>query len=640
VTRRFGQQASDNADYHRREDRLTGVMTEVKGRERSDLDTGEAGDGRSDAPMDVAMEMATTVTPIAAETTGATIFEPMERNENGKRRRRSEASATALAPCDWRTRMERAAQQQSREVAQLHPTIAKMANMLDAQTALQEPQWRVMKTWLEKREEKWDAYHQDDVLWGRGITDMVTRVVATTEGGQREERNADTDRASLEASIHADAKETGGPEKPAERQQSQTGRQPKPKPKPKLNPAPTPGPRTTSTPIAVMTTLQTLARRWETVPPRNQKKPACPAPAPTTASSLADRRIILMRDENVPLFKKMDQEIASAINRALFHQQAPTHILIMNARRNGKGVITAITHQNATAEMALQYHDIIITVVRTVAKGVVDVEENESWERLKIHVVPLVRYMGKGTEGLQKMQEEFEAENEGVAIPGQVWWLANPRTIRDRRQNGEIAASSVVFVVKGNKGAQRLVKKGITWAGEWYRVEAFTNPGPDSRCELCCGWGHIPNKCSRKPTCGYCSGHHRTSDHMCNVVRCTAKQGSLSGHTMEKCPNCKGNHIAFSKRCAKKTEAASAARQSRKTGLAGQASMREVTGANRVALGTRQARGIGDDEGDPMADEEADDTREKEGAKGEVDVIMAETSAEIEIEMGAATSND
>ena len=65
-----------------------------------------------------------------------------------------------------------------------------------------------------------------------------------------------------------------------------------------------------------------------------------------------------------------------------------------------------------------------------------------------------------------------------------------------------------------------------------------------------------------------------------------------------------------------------------------------MTGANRVALGTRQARGIRDDEGEPMADEEADDTREKEGAKGERDVMMAETAWEIEIEMGAAASND
>jgi predicted phage tail protein len=78
----------------------------------------------------------------------------------------------------------------------------------------------------------------------------------------------------------------------------------------------------------------------------------------------------------------------------------------MNARRNAKGAIMAITHQNATTEMAMRYCDIIITAARTVDMGVVDVEENETWERQKIHSVPLVRYMGKGIGGLQTMREE------------------------------------------------------------------------------------------------------------------------------------------------------------------------------------------------------------------------------------------
>jgi len=99
------------------------------------------------------------------------------------------------------------------------------------------------------------------------------------------------------------------------------------------------------------------------------------------------------------------------------------------------------------------------------------------------------------------MREEFEAENEGVAIPTQVWWLANPLAIRERRQNGEFAASSVVFVVKWSKVAKGLVEKGIKTAGVWYRVETYTNAGPDSRCELCCGWGYIENKCGTSAKC-------------------------------------------------------------------------------------------------------------------------------------------
>jgi len=61
-----------------------------------------------------------------------------------------------------------------------------------------------------------------------------------------------------------------------------------------------------------------------------------------------------------------------------------------------------------------------------VDKGIIDMEGNKSWETLKIHTVTLVRYMGKGTEGLLKMREEIPAENEGVANPAPVRWLSNP----------------------------------------------------------------------------------------------------------------------------------------------------------------------------------------------------------------------
>jgi hypothetical protein len=63
--------------------------------------------------------------------------------------------------------------------------------------------------------------------------------------------------------------------------------------------------------------------------------------------------------------------------------------------------------------------------------------------------------MGKGIEGLQKMQEEVEAENQGIVIPTAVRWLSNPSTIRERRNTGEIATLSIVFVLMGSKVAQR-----------------------------------------------------------------------------------------------------------------------------------------------------------------------------------------
>jgi len=83
-----------------------------------------------------------------------------------------------------------------------------------------------------------------------------------------------------------------------------------------------------------------------------------------------------MRDESVPPPNKMYQDIASAISRELFPQQAPAHIRMLDARSNANGMITALTRQNATAEMALRYHDSVITAGRTVKNSVIDVEEN------------------------------------------------------------------------------------------------------------------------------------------------------------------------------------------------------------------------------------------------------------------------
>lgn len=146
-----------------------------------------------------------------------------------------------------------------------------------------------------------------------------------------------------------------------------------------------------------------------------------------------------------------------------------------------------------------------------------------------------------------------------IAIPTHGWWLANPHTIMERRQNGEIVTSSVAFVIKGSKAAQELVNKRIKAAGVRYRVNTYTNVGPDSRSELCCVWNHIENKCCSKPMHGSYSGYHQTRDH---AAGCIVKQRSHCGHTLEKYPNCKRNHIASSSRCMKKTEAAKVAQQS------------------------------------------------------------------------------
>jgi len=184
--------------------------------------------------------------------------------------------------------------------------------------------------------------------------------------------------------------------------------------------------------------------------------------------------------------------------------------------------------------------------------------------------------------------------------------------------------------------ARKLVKEGICAAGVWYLVEPFMDIGPDSMCEHCCGWGHIESKCSSKPVCGCCSGPHRTRDHTCNVVGCTAKQGSLCGHTQEKCPNCKGRHIAFSSRCAKKVEDTREAWGRRRKEPAGQTmqTMGPTTGANRIVLGLRTRVPEGGKRSG--SDEEMADAQE--GGREADDVTMADSTSPTAIAMVGSTA--
>ena len=173
----------------------TEVMTEARESERSGLDIEEVADGRCDAPMDMAMEMATAVTSIAAETAGPTIFEPMERNENRKRRRRS--------------RMQRTIRQQAQELMQLDRTVGHLGILWEVRAAHDEAQWHGMMALMQDREQKWDAHHEDDNLWGAGITNMIAKVMKGVAPGQEvrekpREKTARMDGGGLESSQHAD----------------------------------------------------------------------------------------------------------------------------------------------------------------------------------------------------------------------------------------------------------------------------------------------------------------------------------------------------------------------------------------------------------------------------------------------------
>ena len=277
---------------------------------------------------------------------------------------------------------------------------------------------------------------------------------------------------------------------------------------------------------------------------------------------MEQRRFAFVRDNGISTARCQPADIQSAINRALYQERVPHCVRVQEVRRNDRGTITGATIPTASAEMLLNYRDTVIRAARTQDAGIVGVELNEIWKRVKIHGIPLARYVGKGTHGTEKLREEIEAENEGVTIPLAVIWLGKLADIKARAMRGEISASSITFVVRGEGVANRLIKNGLRIIGKIYQVEAYEEARPDAMCGTCCGWGHVEAQCApaKKPKCALCAEEHRTEHHKCPVEGCIATRGVACVHAIAKCPNCRGPHGARSSQCPRKKEAQEAAR--------------------------------------------------------------------------------
>ena len=83
----------------------------------------------------------------------------------------------------------------------------------------------------------------------------------------------------------------------------------------------------------------------------------------------------------------------------------------------------------------MAHRTIVVKASRTVGPSITDVVSRESWRGVKIHDVSVARYRGKGTSGTKMLQEELEAEYEGVKVPSIAGWLVNPDDVHRRHRS-------------------------------------------------------------------------------------------------------------------------------------------------------------------------------------------------------------
>jgi len=211
-------------------------------------------------------------------------------------------------------------------------------------------------------------------------------------------------------------------------------------------------------------------------------------------NSMTRRTVTSKRDNGLPLCQKKDLDISSEVNRALFEAKVPHFLHIQGLTKNTRGCLSMITTLGARAEMFIPYREIVMKAARKVDTGIVDIETNELWERVKMHSVNFDRYLGKKMGGgLEKLRQELQAGNEGVVLPLTINWIGGPKDVQKKKAEGK-KVSTVVFAVKRSKMAKKVSKGGLRAAGVKYDVEEFMNAGPDSFCGMCSRWGHLEAK--------------------------------------------------------------------------------------------------------------------------------------------------
>jgi hypothetical protein len=306
--------------------------------------------------------------------------------------------------------------------------------------------------------------------------------------------------------------------------------------------------------VAALLATTPGGQAWQEVLPKQKNRVAKPRPQeairqpqdlkPAKEKSRDARRLLFRRDGG-PIAPRADrEEVILALNRVLARKGLPVFVRAVDAGYTETGAISVLLEKGALGTMVVPYYrDAIMAAICQIDPAVVSVELPEQWYRVKVHGVPLRRYL---TLGLGLAREEIELST-NHRLKRDPIWLRDPRILREGDQKG----STMVVTVGSVEEARIMLTNGLRFGGRRFTTEHFWQLGVDSVCPRCCGIGHASYKAcgSRPPQCYICAGDHEGTEHACKVTTCQAKAGTACIHLPAKCGNCGGDHPATARLC-------------------------------------------------------------------------------------------
>lgn len=206
-----------------------------------------------------------------------------------------------------------------------------------------------------------------------------------------------------------------------------------------------------------------------------------------------------------------EADLMLVINKAL--QKAGEGTRFCRVRYLPSGAVSALLTENSHAGTIIPcLSNVLIRAAKSVDQAIIGVEVLEHWQRLKIHGMPLERYLREGSMDLLKREVESST---GIQPKARPRWLINENCLREQQETGNKRGSAIVITVKGEAKAKKLCASGLRFGGVIRVVERYWEAGPSSVCMICCGIGYQRMRsCRNRPEkCLICAGPHKFENH-------------------------------------------------------------------------------------------------------------------------------
>ena len=129
-----------------------------------------------------------------------------------------------------------------------------------------------------------------------------------------------------------------------------------------------------------------------------------------------------------------------------------------------KGQLSGLLGEFSASQEVLKHKDLIITAARVCDPLVIGVQQIETWVKLKVHRIPLNRYLGN----LELAKEEIEIQNKSI-LPQPLRWLRSLSMLLE----GDSYKSTIVATFRDRQLANKALQTGLFFGGKRYITEKY-----------------------------------------------------------------------------------------------------------------------------------------------------------------------